>query len=100
MRDLARAPERRSKDPWRPRRTGTKQIARAQMDRRSPKTWLRSIAVAAAVAVWPSTSGAQSMIAYRDGDGQWRWIEPAATEAFARSAAVPDETLGGTFRVT
>ena len=49
------------------------------MDRRSPKTWLRSIAVAAAVAVWPSTSGAQSMIAYRDGDGQWRWMESAAT---------------------
>jgi cysteine-rich repeat protein len=70
------------------------------MDCRSPKTWLRSIAVVAAIAVWPSTSGAQSMIAYRDGDGQWRWMEPASTEAFAPKAAIPDDTIGGTFRVT
>jgi len=70
------------------------------MDRRSPKTWLRSIAVAAAVAIWPSTSGAQSMIAYRDGDGHWRWTEPAATQAFAPKAAASDETIGGMFTVT
>jgi cysteine-rich repeat protein len=40
------------------------------------------------------------MIAYRDGDGQWRWMESAATQAFAPKAAAPDETIGGTFRVT
>ena len=45
------------------------------MDHRSPKTWLRSITVAVAVTVWPSISVAQSVVAYRDGDGQWRWME-------------------------
>jgi hypothetical protein len=70
------------------------------MDHRSPKTWLRSIAVAVAVTVYPSISVAQSIIAYRDGDGQWQWMEAAATQAFARKAAAPDETIGGTFTVT
>jgi len=70
------------------------------MDRRSPRTWLLSIAVAVAVTVWPSISFAQSVIAYRDGDGQWRWMEPAATQAFAPKTAAPDETIGGAFRVT
>jgi cysteine-rich repeat protein len=70
------------------------------MNRRSPKTWLRSIAVAVAVAVCPSISFAQSVVAYRDGDGQWRWMESAATQGFAQKATAPDETIGGTFRVT
>jgi cysteine-rich repeat protein len=69
------------------------------MDHRSPKTWLRSIAVAVAVTVWPSISVAQSVVAYRDGDGQWRWMESAATQGFAQKAAAPDETIGGTFRL-
>jgi cysteine-rich repeat protein len=70
------------------------------MDYRSPKTWLRTIAVALAATVWPSISVAQSVIAYRDGDGQWQWMELAATQAFAQKAAAPGETIGGTFVVT
>jgi cysteine-rich repeat protein len=70
------------------------------MDYRSPKTWLCTIAVAVAVTVYPSISVGQSVIAYRDGDGQWQWMETAATQAFAQKAAAPDETIGGTFMVT
>jgi len=70
------------------------------MEHPAPKTWLRSIAAAVALTVCPSISVAQSVIAYRDGDGQWQWMEAAAAQAFARKTAAPDETIGGTFRVT
>ena len=66
------------------------------MDHRSPKTWLRTIAAVVAVTVYPSISVAQSVIAYRDGDGQWQWMESAATQAFARKAAAPDDRYQGT----
>ena len=70
------------------------------MDCRYRKTWLRTIAVAVAVTVYPSISVAQSVIAYRDGDGQWQWMESGATQALVRKAAAPDETIGDTFAVT
>lgn len=70
------------------------------MDYGFRKTWVRAAAVLLTVMACPSTSGAQSMIAFRDGDGQWAWVEAGSTQAFAPKSLAADETVGGAFTVT
>lgn len=48
----------------------------------------------------PSISGAQSIVAFRDGDGQWAWAEASSTQSFARKSLAADETVGGAFTVS
>ena len=50
--------------------------------------------VAVVVAGWASASGAQDRVAYRDGDGQWRWVEPGGQETFVRKGGPSKETIG------
>jgi cysteine-rich repeat protein len=40
------------------------------------------------------------MIAFRDGDGQWAWVEAGSSQPFARKSGAADETVGGAFTVT
>ena len=48
----------------------------------------------------PSMVAAQEVIAFRNGDGDWQWIEAGASRSFARKAGDVDETVGGMFTVT
>ena len=100
VRDLARAPERRSGDPWRPRRTGTKQIARA------PNGPPLSQDLVAQHRRSGGRCGLALDLRRPVHDRLSRWRRAVAVDrarfdgAFARKAAAADETIGGTFTVT
>jgi MYXO-CTERM domain-containing protein len=70
------------------------------MDWIGRSVWLSCVLATVVVAGWASESGAQDRIAYRDGDGLWRWVEPDGQQDFIRKAGPPKETIAGTFNVT
>lgn len=70
------------------------------MDWIGRSVWLALVFATGVVTGWPSASGAQDRIAYRDGDGQWQWVEPGDPESFVRKGGSPSEMIAGAFTVT
>jgi hypothetical protein len=63
---------------------------------------IRCVAALVGLALLASSSAAaaQSVLAFRDGNGEWRWIEAGAAPSVARKASDADDTVGTMFTVT